>query len=1167
MTPAVTESAAPLSPDEVAGDPTEILREALDEVFDEWTRRLDRELTGRIRRVLSEARDAHRAAMDEAGLDPEVDGTPPSFDAMRDYRKAMHAAVVRPILQLANEVDPGRRTGTLMDGLYDDLVRMAQEAPEVLRRPAPPDRYRPSEEDGLLRSTLKNLFRGGAGVSGVFRSEPPVQTLRLRSIAAAALHRDDVEEGGAVADALYKYYAQVFRQIEFELGSWIRDWLPLETEGHTPEAHLEPEARERLGRLREELRKSSVEAGAEETPTPEEGEEEEAPPEDAPTPAARSEEEEEEEKETGEVVPERPGPGAVAARLQDTLDAIGELPPPEGFLSELRTRFDQLGQRLEDRIREGGTPFARTAVPGPRRVQRSERKREARRDEWRGWFDVSIDRVRLTDEFLTLRSDAGDVVEELYASTLEDSVFFLAERVEDSKEGLLSLRDRTPEAPKHVDDEDPGVAEALASDTWSIEEEARKLLDLRLINPLQERNPRAQVEQAASDTVDALGRRLGHLPQKVTVHPIREPAPLVDPDQPVRTIALREVARQGLDVLHLEGLRTAPSPLIDYLTRVEGECRQVVEMVAFSLSSAREALLAVTTSPEEEPEDPDAPPPVEDDEADDPVDKEETGVEAAQTLYVEGLERAADGLDVILAPAITAWDEFAASAHTTLQDGRDTMHARLVVEGTVQEQLRDVRSLIRSWWRGNVDRAHLLRKEYGPPIRRWATRLYIRGLRLVRRGQSAMGATDNRKTERAAEVLGRIPALLEPLPLIYRRLYSFQPLTDPGLMVGRENDRLWLATQYARWVEGSCPPVVLTGAMAVGHTSLLNVVAHELSEKEEKLDVIRVVPSTRYLDETAVATRLARGLWGAEAERHLEKVAEPDAGAEAPETREPDEGPRWTFRDLEKVLRKQEDQRMVFLERLEHFMLRVPGGCSLAERFLAFQSRTATQVFWVNSVSDPAWKLLTTTEPHAAGLVQIRQLETPDRKTLEELLLTRHRRSGVPLEFTEPGDLNPLVKRKLKRARADKDRQDVLRADFFDWLFRASQGNVLMAILMWLRSADFKTRPGWLRLQPAQAIRFAFLEEMDLPTSFALKAFLEHESLTLDEYSRVFAVSFDEAFQTLEVLRRKVLIDRLDTPGGLPVPVRRLEEGVRYRIPPIITQVIAQNLRDQNILH
>jgi hypothetical protein len=167
-----------------------------------------------------------------------------------------------------------------------------------------------------------------------------------------------------------------------------------------------------------------------------------------------------------------------------------------------------------------------------------------------------------------------------------------------------------------------------------------------------------------------------------------------------------------------------------------------------------------------------------------------------------------------------------------------------------------------------------------------------------------------------------------------------------------------------------------------------------------------------------------------------------------------------------------------------------------------------------------------------------------------------------------PGEPNPLLKRKLQRSRAEKDRQAALRADFFDRLYKASQGSIPMAILLWLKAADFTSRPGWLRLQEPRGIRFAFLDQLDLSLNFALMALLEHESLTLDEFGRVFAMPADDAFQTLEALRRRVLIERLDSPGGgLPAPVKRLEPGVRYRIPPIITQVIAQSLRDQNILH
>lgn len=1143
-------------------DEAAALTEALEGLLEEWSVRLDRELTSRMRDVLATARDAHRTAMEEAGLVVDDDGASIPFDALRRYRGAVHSEVVRPLLQFANEVDPGRRVGRLVDALSQGLIEVAEESPASVTRAAPADQYRPAADDGLLRRSLKGVFRGGRGLGNLLRRTPPEQAVPLRSIAAAAIQQETPSAGRAVSEGLFQHYARPLQRMGMALSAWMRDWMPVENRRHHPEAHLAEEDRVRLARLREDLRAAAVE-GDDEVAVPVEETEgadgASGDTADAPAPGEP------------QAALEEARPGEVAARLQQALDEVAELPSPEVVLADLRLRFDRLEERLGDRIREGGTLFARTGLANPRRVAQRGRREEARREQWRGWYDATIDRVRVTDEFLSLRTDTGEILTRLLGGTLEDSVFFLAGRIEAGREGLLGLRDRTLASDHPSDGEDGEVAAALASDASSVEAEARRLLEKRLLAPLRERNPRAGVEQAASEAVEALGRRLGYVPLTLSVHPIRALDGVVDPVQPVRRLPLREIARQGFDVLHLEGLRTTPAPLLDYLAQVEGECRQVVEMVAYSLSSAREALLGdphQEVAPDDR--DPDAPPPPEPGEGAGPGTEQDTGIEAAQTLWLEGLARAADSLDVILAPAVTAWDEFATGADEMLEDGRERMHSRLVVEGTVQEQLRDVRSLVRSWWRARLERARELRLRYGPPLRRRVVRMQIRARRLIRRGRSAMAGADAGKAERASEVLGRIPALLEPLPLIYRRLFTFQPLTDGGLMVGREDDQAWLVGQYERWKEGWCPPVVLTGSMAVGHTSFLNVMAQELLPGDGTGAAVRIVPSARYLDETSVATRLALGLWGEKADGLLSETG--DAGDVMSGTSGggvPGLGRRtaWTFSRLEQVLRERGEERAVFLERLEHFLIRVPGGCGLAERFLAFQSRTAQQVFWVNSVSDPAWKLLSTTEPHTRGLVQLRRLEPPDRSTMEELLLTRHRRSGVPLEFVEYADVNPLVRRRLKRARSEKERQEILRTDFFDWLFRASRASVLMAILLWLRSADFTSRPGWLRLKPSQPIRFTFLEEMDLTASFTLKAFLEHESLTLEEYSRVFGVTRDESFQILEVLRGKVLIDRLDTAGSLPVPVRRLEEGERYRIPPIITHVIAQNLRDQNILH
>ena len=171
------------------------------------------------------------------------------------------------------------------------------------------------------------------------------------------------------------------------------------------------------------------------------------------------------------------------------------------------------------------------------------------------------------------------------------------------------------------------------------------------------------------------------------------------------------------------------------------------------------------------------------------------------------------------------------------------------------------------------------------------------------------------------------------------------------------------------------------------------------------------------------------------------------------------------------------------------------------------------------------------------------------------------------MEFVQPGDLNALIRRRLRRTRGDKAKQEIIREDFFDRIFRMSEGNVAMAILLWLRAADFSSREGWLRVVAPRPLRFAFLEELDLTMDFALKGFLEHGTLTLEEYGKVFGTGPQEAFQVFETLRSRMLLESLGTRGGLPSPLDGVREGERYRVPGILSQVVANRLRNRNILH
>jgi hypothetical protein len=258
---------------------------------------------------------------------------------------------------------------------------------------------------------------------------------------------------------------------------------------------------------------------------------------------------------------------------------------------------------------------------------------------------------------------------------------------------------------------------------------------------------------------------------------------------------------------------------------------------------------------------------------------------------------------------------------------------------------------------------------------------------------------------------------------------------------------------------------------------------------------------------------------------------------------------------------------VILVEQLPHLFLRTPGGMELVERFLEFQARTSPSVFWLTSTSDPMWKLLQKISPRAAALMSLGTVSTVNREEMEKLLMVRHQRSGVPLEFRAPTDANPLLKRKLQRARSEEDRYEILKAEYFDRLHRASQGNVAMAILLWLKSSDFSSQEGWLQLKPPRPVKFSFLEELDVGLDFALMALLEHGSLTLEEYAIVFAAPADDAFQAMEALRSRSLLERMENTGGLPRPVDRIQDGVRYRIPPLLSQVVSEYLRNHNIFH
>ncbi len=527
-----------------------------------------------------------------------------------------------------------------------------------------------------------------------------------------------------------------------------------------------------------------------------------------------------------------------------------------------------------------------------------------------------------------------------------------------------------------------------------------------------------------------------------------------------------------------------------------------------------------------------------------PEGTHESITQDARSLTVEGLARSAQGVEALAESLAQVWREFTQTTHELLEGSFREVHARAVAEGTVQEQMLDIRSRARSWFRAGWGWSRGFGQRVNIRLLKYGRLIKARFQKLVPLVRKVVGSpvTQEGEAERALVILRGIPRLLNSLPLVYRRLFSFQSLADSTLMVGREAELKWVRGRLAAWKAGFGAPCVHTGPLGIGHTSFLNAMSAELLDGVE---VFRVDLDARIECEEALASQLAMNL-----------------GV-------PGEGP-WSLARIQEHLSLPSaggKPVAILVEHLEHLFLRTPGGTDLLAQFLSFQASTSRWAFWVSTIPSVTWKLVQKSDPTAAGLAASQALTPFSRPVLEELIMVRHRRSGLPVEFRQPGDLNPLVRRKLRRSRGEKAKQEVLRAEFFDRLFRMSSGTSGTAILLWLRALDFSSRKGWLRVTPPRPIRFGFIEELDPEVDFVLKAFMEHGSLTLHEYASVFDVPLQEAYHTFEALRRRMLVEPLGTRRSAPPEPETVQAGVRYRIPGILSQVVANRLKTRNILH
>jgi hypothetical protein len=1082
---------------------------------------------GAVDGAVREQQEAYVEALQSGVLEPLRDAVQAAYaahgtartavDATRRERRAVWAEVVayrhqvvdgvwRPLRVALADLSMGEQCRACRKKLREARAALADSVPETIARPEPDDLYAPDASDGFGRRVrkagvrLKRRLQEVAGAGDARRQHVPVADL-VRYHAAIRLPE---AEAGVLAEVDERLAGWV-AELERTAASWTHALLEAERLLDSPAFHRAPD-----GDAQRDA--GGVDAGTADPGGP-------------------------------DVDPERllESVQAEADRLDDVLEealAAGGLVDPGALTARLSGTADTAQADLEaDCARAGSFMAATRPSDPPRRIRRRRQDRQERVDAWPDWHRQAVDRLALMAALCALRETVAAAQDMLVDNVVAAGVA----PVQDVHAGAVdALEALAGEARDLLDAPAPGEERALLVAVDRLSDRAVDAVEQSLMQPLAQLSVRRRMRDAVDLQVHALEAVVAAQPETFTVHPRPEPgdAP-VDPRVDEHDVQWQGIVGETLDELLFDAWRAALPPLVDAAETATQQAEEVRQVVQFNLGAALEEVQDLIAARR----------------------RGEDGtaqIDNARELVVDGLRRSVDLIQEARTSLSGVRGPFADAVWTAGTKAWTRLHDRARSAGRAREHVLRIQTLLTYRLRDVLADVQRKGRRASVQVRRALQVGKRRTEELVRLGQTAVGVGEVDRSARRETVaaLSSVAAILETLPVVYRRLFSFRPVMDPNLLVAREDDLQVVEHHAEQWQQGLANALVLTGPPGSGLTSLLNVLRKTTlrTARRHTIDLTERIES-----EAAFAVKVVRAL-GLDLDVNL--------GGEAAASDLTLDAVAETLNDAPRPDRL----RVCTVEHLEHAFCRTVGGTQLMERILSFLSETDTRVLWIGTMSTTAWQAVSAYEPSAAGLVVQHELDDFDREELEALIMRRHRRSGLRLAFDRPDERSaPILARRVRAAAGEEERQRMLREDFFDRLYALCGQNVMLGLFYWFRAAHLDpddAEQGVLHVRPLRPISFDYLESFSLSQAFALKALLDHRSLTVPELADVLQVDATASHALLESLGNALLIapaSSLDPLGS--VPVTSVDRRTRYRIRPLVIHPVTRFLRSRNILH
>jgi hypothetical protein len=373
-------------------------------------------------------------------------------------------------------------------------------------------------------------------------------------------------------------------------------------------------------------------------------------------------------------------------------------------------------------------------------------------------------------------------------------------------------------------------------------------------------------------------------------------------------------------------------------------------------------------------------------------------------------------------------------------------------------------------------------------------------------------------TQEISEFLNESEKSIHQLPVIYRRLYKVEPVSDMDLFIGRKEEFETIKAAYQHWSKGGGSSVAIIGEKWGGLSSLINFLSENIKFKNPQ---VRICPGKKHYRKDQLLELLVSSL----------KL-----------------DPEYSQAEIIEYLINQPTSRIIIIEDIQHLYLRSIDGFNALLSLIDIIKKTQKDVFWVVTCTRYAWNYLVKSIQIHDYFHRVVEMKSMAQEEITQIIRKRNQIGGFRIEYIPPEDYADI--KKFKTA-SEEEQQKMLENRFFRRLNDFASSNISMALIFWLLSTR-KVTDDHIYVGDFNNPDHSFIQAMNQTRIFILLALILHDGLSLADLSRVNNQTTEEVGFQLSSLEDDGIIVR---------------QSDLYMVNSLIYRNVVSVLKSKNLIH